>query len=68
MKYDLSPVPFPGGKGRLLAKVNALPVLCSSGREVQSPKGMLSAGGEELSPKLNFRDCYAISVDAVRAR
>ena len=34
---------------RLRAKVNALPVLCSSGRELQSPKGMLSASGEELS-------------------
>ncbi len=36
MKNDLSPVPFPSGKGCLLAKVNAL-------RELQS------ASGEELS-------------------
>ena len=40
---------------RLQAKVNALPVLCSSGRELQclkgmlSQKGMMSASGEELS-------------------
>jgi hypothetical protein len=36
MEKDLSPVPFPNGKGCLLAKVNAL-------RELQS------ASGEELS-------------------
>ncbi len=42
MKYDLFPVPFPSGKGCLPAKVNTL-------RELQSPKGMLSASGEELS-------------------
>jgi hypothetical protein len=35
MKDDLSPVPFPFGKGCLLAKVNVV-------RELQS------AGGEEL--------------------
>jgi hypothetical protein len=38
---DLSPVPFPFGKGCLLAKINAL-------RELQS------ASGEELSPTLCF--------------
>ena len=36
MKSDLSPVPFPNGKGCLLVKVNPL-------RELQS------AGGEEMS-------------------
>ena len=39
MAKDLSPVPFPNGKGCLLAKVNAL-------RDVQS------ASGEELRPFL----------------
>lgn len=47
MKGDLSPVPFPNGKGCLLAKVNAL-------RELQSPSlhfgdDSQSASGEELS-------------------
>ncbi len=32
MNYDLTPVPFPSGKGYLLAKVNAL-------RELQSTSG-----------------------------
>ncbi|HEY5731370.1 MAG TPA: hypothetical protein VIS72_15065 [Anaerolineales bacterium] len=34
--FDLSPVPFPNGKGSLLAKVNTL-------------RDPLSTGGEELS-------------------
>ena len=48
MKSDLSPVPFPNGKGCLLAKVNVL-------RELQSPAlhfgdAPQSASGEELRP------------------
>jgi hypothetical protein len=42
MGKDLSPVPFPNGKGCLLAKVNVV-------REVQS------ASGEELRPLFGRR-------------
>jgi hypothetical protein len=43
MAKDLTPVPSPKGEGCLLAKVNALPALCFSGR-------LQSASGEELRP------------------
>ena len=48
MKSDLSPVPFPNGKGCLLTKANALSAERFS-RRLQSHNGMISASGEELS-------------------